>query len=56
MCTVYDEHKDDDGFLYFTYTGEKTFGQNIDAYFQPWDTHDLSPFEYNPKWGIKGFF
>jgi len=35
MCTVYDEHKDEDGFLYFTYTGEKTFGQNIDAYLQP---------------------
>ena len=23
---IYDEHKNEDGFLYITYTGEKTFG------------------------------
>ena len=23
---IYDEHKDDDGFLYMTYAGENTFG------------------------------
>eukprot|EP00741_Cyanophora_paradoxa_P018991 tig00021108_g18334.t1 len=27
MSTVYDEQKDEDGFLYITYSGENTFGQ-----------------------------
>ncbi|KAI9023241.1 autophagy protein Atg8 ubiquitin like protein [Hyaloraphidium curvatum] len=26
MSLVYEEHKDDDGFLYITYSGENTFG------------------------------
>eukprot|EP00475_Leptophrys_vorax_P010085 TRINITY_DN1675_c0_g1_i3.p2 TRINITY_DN1675_c0_g1~~TRINITY_DN1675_c0_g1_i3.p2 ORF type:complete len:123 (-),score=12.98 TRINITY_DN1675_c0_g1_i3:400-768(-) len=26
MSAVYDEHKDEDGFLYITYSGENTFG------------------------------
>ena len=26
MSSIYDEHKDEDGFLYFTYSGENTFG------------------------------
>ena len=26
MLTVYHEHKDEDGFLYFTYSGDNTFG------------------------------
>ena len=26
LSQVYDEHKDDDGFLYITYNGESTFG------------------------------
>ena len=26
MSSIYDEHKDDDGFLYITYSGENTFG------------------------------
>ncbi|RMZ77552.1 hypothetical protein DV737_g4348, partial [Chaetothyriales sp. CBS 132003] len=34
MSSIYDEHKDEDGFLYITYSGENTFGeavQNADA-------------------------
>lgn len=27
MMTVYGDHKDEDGFLYITYSGESTFGQ-----------------------------
>lgn len=26
MSTIYDEKKDDDGFLYVMYSGENTFG------------------------------
>ncbi|KAL1916133.1 uncharacterized protein VTP21DRAFT_6137 [Calcarisporiella thermophila] len=26
MSAIYDEHKDEDGFLYITYSGENTFG------------------------------
>lgn len=26
MSCIYDEHKDEDGFLYVTYSGENTFG------------------------------
>jgi GABA(A) receptor-associated protein len=26
MSIIYNEHKDDDGFLYITYSGENTFG------------------------------
>ncbi|CAN8231052.1 unnamed protein product [Cochlearia groenlandica] len=26
MSAIYDEHKDEDGFLYMTYSGENTFG------------------------------
>ncbi|ODQ68034.1 microtubule-associated protein [Nadsonia fulvescens var. elongata DSM 6958] len=26
MSTIYEEHKDQDGFLYVTYSGENTFG------------------------------
>jgi len=26
MTTIYDKHKDEDGFLYITYSGENTFG------------------------------
>ncbi|RDA86628.1 hypothetical protein CP532_1049, partial [Ophiocordyceps camponoti-leonardi (nom. inval.)] len=26
MSSIYEEHKDDDGFLYITYSGENTFG------------------------------
>ena len=30
MSSIYDEHKDDDGFLYITYSGENTFGAELD--------------------------
>lgn len=26
MSAIYEEHKDEDGFLYITYSGENTFG------------------------------
>jgi GABA(A) receptor-associated protein len=26
MSAIYEEHKDDDGFLYISYSGENTFG------------------------------
>ena len=26
ISTIYEKHKDEDGFLYFTYSGESTFG------------------------------
>ncbi|KAG0472623.1 hypothetical protein HPP92_014480 [Vanilla planifolia] len=29
MSTIYEEKKDEDGFLYVTYSGENTFGQQI---------------------------
>ncbi|CDO51812.1 hypothetical protein DV451_004287 [Geotrichum candidum] len=31
MSTIYEEHKDPDGFLYITYSGENTFGDAVDA-------------------------
>ena len=36
ISTVYEEHKDDDGFLYVLYSGENTFGQA-----QPVDLSEL---------------
>lgn len=29
MSTIYDEHKDEDGFLYIVYSGENTFGASL---------------------------
>ncbi|XP_031501945.1 autophagy-related protein 8C-like [Nymphaea colorata] len=29
MSTIYEEHKDEDGFLYMTYSGENTFGVGL---------------------------
>ena len=29
MSTIYDDKKDEDGFLYVTYNGENTFGKQI---------------------------
>jgi len=31
MSAIYEEHKDEDGFLYVTYSGENTFGASADA-------------------------
>ncbi|KAF5096812.1 hypothetical protein D0Z03_001543 [Geotrichum reessii] len=31
MSTIYEEHKDPDGFLYITYSGENTFGLAANA-------------------------
>jgi len=28
VSTIYNQHKDEDGFLYITYSGENTFGQD----------------------------
>jgi len=28
MSSVYEDHKDEDGFLYITYSGENTFGDS----------------------------
>jgi GABA(A) receptor-associated protein len=33
MSSIYDEHKDDDGFLYIAYSGENTFGCGGDETF-----------------------
>ncbi|CAA7044614.1 unnamed protein product [Microthlaspi erraticum] len=30
MSSIYDEKKDEDGFLYVTYSGENTFGSSMD--------------------------
>ena len=30
MSAVYDDHRDDDGFLYIAYSGENTFGSALD--------------------------
>ena len=31
MSSVYEDHKDEDGFLYITYSGENTFGADAGA-------------------------
>jgi GABA(A) receptor-associated protein len=30
MSSVYEQNKDEDGFLYITYSGENTFGEPLD--------------------------
>ncbi|RKP05965.1 autophagy protein Atg8 ubiquitin like protein [Thamnocephalis sphaerospora] len=32
MSAVYEEHKDEDGFLYITYSGENTFGAELASF------------------------
>jgi Autophagy protein Atg8 ubiquitin like len=32
MATVYEDHKDEDGFLYITYSGENTFGDFLEEW------------------------
>lgn len=29
MSAIYEENKDEDGFLYMTYSGENTFGESF---------------------------
>lgn len=29
MADIYEDHKDEDGFLYITYSGESTFGHAL---------------------------
>ena len=29
MSSIYEEHRDEDGFLYIQYSGEHTFGENM---------------------------
>ncbi len=29
ISTIYEEHKDEDGFLYVLYSGENTFGEQV---------------------------
>ena len=29
ISTIYEEHKDEDGFLYILYSGENTFGEKL---------------------------
>ena len=31
MSAIYEERKDEDGFLYITYSGENTFGADADV-------------------------
>jgi hypothetical protein len=35
MSAIYEEHKDDDGFLYISYSGENTFGGLLACWSQP---------------------
>lgn len=32
MSSVYEDHKDEDGFLYITYSGENTFGSDSSSW------------------------
>eukprot|EP00193_Tetraselmis_chui_P002587 CAMPEP_0177760326 /NCGR_PEP_ID=MMETSP0491_2-20121128/5209_1 /TAXON_ID=63592 /ORGANISM="Tetraselmis chuii, Strain PLY429" /LENGTH=122 /DNA_ID=CAMNT_0019276221 /DNA_START=472 /DNA_END=840 /DNA_ORIENTATION=+ len=32
MSSIYEDHKDDDGFLYITYSGENTFGAELERW------------------------
>lgn len=34
MSSVYEDHKDEDGFLYITYSGENTFGSSDSSSWQ----------------------
>lgn len=43
MSTVYEEHKDEDGFLYVLYSGENTFGV-VDLALVDWSNLDLPEF------------
>lgn len=42
MSTIYDQKKDEDGFLYVTYSGENTFGQIKIDFLSPVSYHEFS--------------
>jgi GABA(A) receptor-associated protein len=41
MNTIYQEHKDTDGFMYMTYSGENVFG---------WDDCEYQPYNQSAAW------
>lgn len=45
ISTIYEEHKDEDGFLYVLYSGENTFGE-LDLSNVDWDL-ELKDFPAN---------
>ncbi|RLV96291.1 Autophagy-related protein 8 [Spathaspora sp. JA1] len=42
ISTIYEEHKDEDGFLYVLYSGENTFGEKVPIDLSSIDFNDLS--------------
>lgn len=41
ISTIYEEHKDEDGFLYILYSGENTFGEKLAIDISSLDFSDL---------------
>lgn len=41
ISTIYEEHKDEDGFLYVLYSGENTFGEKVPVNLNELDFSDL---------------
>lgn len=41
ISTIYEEHKDEDGFLYVLYSGENTFGEEVSIDFSALDFSDI---------------
>ncbi|KAI5905722.1 Autophagy-related protein 8 [Candida parapsilosis] len=42
ISTIYEEHKDEDGFLYVLYSGENTFGEKVPIDLTDLDFNNLS--------------
>lgn len=49
ISTIYEEHKDEDGFLYVLYSGENTFGQKKPLDLSTIDWSDLSDLDLAQK-------